>query len=720
MAHIYRFDDIEIDLGNFRVLKAGKVLSLEPKALKVLVFLVENLGRLVEKRELIDAVWGEAYVTENVLTRAIGQIRKVLADDAKDARYIETVPTRGYRFIADSVVEENGDAPSASPGASGLAQSPQFEGTRPRLSKYGIVLACVIAFACLVAASVFVVKRQFVPSYLQVASSAQMTTSSGLSFYPTFSPDGKEIAFSTDRGKGFEIFVRQVSPGGKEVQITSDGEQNMQPVWSPDGNLIAYSSKTRGGIWLVPALGGTARKLTDFGSHPAWSRDGQWIAFQSSALDDFSADSIGVNPPSTIWEIRPDGNNARQITSPGRPEGGHGAPSWSPDAKRIVFVSGVRGTGQVWSIAPDGRGLVCLTSQVSSYYDPVYSPDGRSVLYGAGSGSTEYGLWQVRVSPNISSGFGEPVQISNSGGIRIKNLAFSADGKKLIYAAENVSGSLHSLPVANSGEEVGEPVTLTSDVGCRSILPAFSPDGLRVVFDSCRGRAGLPTQVWVMNADGSNVQQLTFGPRASGFPAWYPDGRRILFRSDGKLFSVDAETRQRKLAMEMNQEFGDLTLSPDGRQLAMDSSVGGVLNIWLMDMASRKLKQLTFDKEMFAFPAWSPDGKFIAAEIQRGADNSIVILPSAGGPVTQLTPYRGQHWLHGWSPDGDKVLYAKQGEDFVWNIWSVSRSTKIEKQLTHYTKTNAFVRYPSMSPRGNQIVYEYTETTGNIWIVEFK
>jgi Tol biopolymer transport system component len=123
---------------------------------------------------------------------------------------------------------------------------------------------------------------------------------------------------------------------------------------------------------------------------------------------------------------------------------------------------------------------------------------------------------------------------------------------------------------------------------------------------------------------------------------------------------------------------------------------------------------------MFAFPAWSPDGKFIAAEIQRGADNSIVILPSAGGPVTQLTPYRGQHWLHGWSPDGDKVLYAKQGEDFVWNIWSVSRSTKIEKQLTHYTKTNAFVRYPSMSPRGNQIVYEYTETTGNIWIVEFK
>jgi len=71
LSHIYRFDDVEIDLQNFQVLKAGKVLPLEPKALNVLVFLVENRGRLIEKREVIDAVWGDSFVTENVLTRAI-------------------------------------------------------------------------------------------------------------------------------------------------------------------------------------------------------------------------------------------------------------------------------------------------------------------------------------------------------------------------------------------------------------------------------------------------------------------------------------------------------------------------------------------------------------------------------------------------------------------------------------------------------------------------
>lgn len=109
MAQCYRFDDVQIDLRSFRVLKAGKVVQVEPKVLDVLVFLVENRGRLVEKRSLIDAVWNEAFVTENVLSRAIAQLRKALGDDAKVARYIETVPTRGYRFIGDVVVEETGD-----------------------------------------------------------------------------------------------------------------------------------------------------------------------------------------------------------------------------------------------------------------------------------------------------------------------------------------------------------------------------------------------------------------------------------------------------------------------------------------------------------------------------------------------------------------------------------------------------------------------------------
>ena len=101
----YRFADVKIDLDSFRLSKAGRVLEVEPKALNLLIFMVRNPGRLVERRELIGAVWGDSFVTDHVLNRAIGQLRKVLEDDAKVPRYIETVPTLGYRFIAQVETE---------------------------------------------------------------------------------------------------------------------------------------------------------------------------------------------------------------------------------------------------------------------------------------------------------------------------------------------------------------------------------------------------------------------------------------------------------------------------------------------------------------------------------------------------------------------------------------------------------------------------------------
>jgi TolB-like protein/DNA-binding winged helix-turn-helix (wHTH) protein len=101
MTGRYRFDDIEVDPQGFRLLKAGRPIAIEPKALRLLVFLIENRGRLVSRRELLDAIWGDAFVTDHVLNRAIGQLRRQLADDAKEPRYVETVPTLGYRFIAN-------------------------------------------------------------------------------------------------------------------------------------------------------------------------------------------------------------------------------------------------------------------------------------------------------------------------------------------------------------------------------------------------------------------------------------------------------------------------------------------------------------------------------------------------------------------------------------------------------------------------------------------
>src|SRR6476620_6917374 len=110
----FLFDDVRIEPTTFRAFKAGRVISLEPKALKLLLFLIENRGRLIEKDEILDAVWSGTHVTENALTREIGKLRKSLGDDPKAPKYIETVHTRGYRFIAE-LAEANGSGPPVSP-----------------------------------------------------------------------------------------------------------------------------------------------------------------------------------------------------------------------------------------------------------------------------------------------------------------------------------------------------------------------------------------------------------------------------------------------------------------------------------------------------------------------------------------------------------------------------------------------------------------------------
>src|SRR4051812_23242000 len=101
---VFRFDNVNVDAVEFRVSKDGEQVILEPKAFQVLIFLLENRGRLIPKDELLDAVWADSFVTPNALTRVVAQLRRALGDTSQNSRYIETVPTRGYRFIAE--VEE--------------------------------------------------------------------------------------------------------------------------------------------------------------------------------------------------------------------------------------------------------------------------------------------------------------------------------------------------------------------------------------------------------------------------------------------------------------------------------------------------------------------------------------------------------------------------------------------------------------------------------------
>src|SRR5437762_9476981 len=120
----FLFDDVRVEPATFRAFKAGKVIQLEPKTLRLLLFLIENRGRLIEKEEILDAIWPGTHVTENALTGEIGKLRKTLGDDPKAPKYIQTVHTRGYRFIAE-LAEANGEGTRASEAVKEVEARPE-------------------------------------------------------------------------------------------------------------------------------------------------------------------------------------------------------------------------------------------------------------------------------------------------------------------------------------------------------------------------------------------------------------------------------------------------------------------------------------------------------------------------------------------------------------------------------------------------------------------
>jgi len=719
------FDDVRVEPATFRAFKAGNAIQLEPKTLRLLLFLIENRVRLIEKEEILEGVWNGTHVTENALVREIAKLRKTLGDDPKTPKYIQTVHTRGYRFIAEVEVRNPSENLSRANGKdseltahansdghpaaiTALRRHTQQKSRAVRLAVAGILVA--LAIGILLGFRAYKVSNS--PATTLPLTIRQITTWPGLDSNPAFSPDGEAIAYSSDHTGTFEIYIRLIGLDGRDLQLTNDGQQNFDPAWSPDGKRLAYYSMKRHGIFIMPALGGVAKQLTEFGSHPVWSPDGQWLAFQEISSPDLDALPMGS---STLWIVSSQGGAPRQLTQANNPPGTHYAPSWSPDGKRVAFINFNTVSPQVWSIAVSGDGLQSITKHGTGDKSwPIYSPDGKSIYYNRGET-----FWKTPVSPATGAAVGEPIKVGDLGTTVIRNATLSANGKWIAYTASTSTNNLISVPMSPlTNQPDGSPSFLTNQPGTRHVSPAFSPDGTKIAFSAYT--KGNVSNVWIANADGGNLNQVT---TAGGrVPSWYPDGKQLAFMSDRqgrrRFWTVAAAGGNEKVLFETDG-IDNARMSPDANQVAFNFTKDGVINVATMPVTGGELKQLTYDRELAGWPCWSPDGQFLALEIKRGDDTHIAIIPSKGGEPVQLTFAHGQSWPNSWSPDGDKIVFAG-ARDGVWNLWWVSRSDKSVKQLTHNTKLTIYFRYPAWSPRANQIVSEYSESRGNIYLMELR
>jgi TolB protein len=161
-----------------------------------------------------------------------------------------------------------------------------------------------------------------------------------------------------------------------------------------------------------------------------------------------------------------------------------------------------------------------------------------------------------------------------------------------------------------------------------------------------------------------------------------------------------------------------MRLSRDGTKVAFHSNRGGTtLNVWVAELPAGTPRQVTFDRELAAFPCWSPDGRTLAFEAKREEDVHVFTVPASGGTPTQLTSGSGQSWPYSFSPDGSKIAFAAL-RDGVWNVGWVTREGATLRIVSANERLNSYIRYPEWSPTGEAIYYELAETTGNIWLVD--
>jgi Tol biopolymer transport system component/DNA-binding winged helix-turn-helix (wHTH) protein len=715
ISSIYEFDDVQVHPDEFRVLKAGKVVALEPKAFEVLRYLVEHPNQLVGKDELLDAVWKDTFVTQNAMTRVIAQIRKALNDDAKESRYIETVPTRGYRFIAK--VEKVAAEPPAIevPGALEEHRIP------PSKARIGvgktILLSLLILLAAAGLARLFTrtarddsAPHRFLP--------VQFSSSKGLDAGASFSPDGNLIAYASDRSGSFEIYVKAFDSRAKELQLTNDGNQNLSPSFSPDGRSIVFASWGRPGIFRVPATGGTLQRLTDFGLQPVWSPDGQTIVFTTNDKASLSVTDYYYPSPSALWIVSASGGPPKQITGDGKFDGQASAPSWSPDGKEIRFVNEYRGESSVWTYRADnGSFRKLFGSSIFQYSNATFSSDGSHMWFVRWRLNGDIGIWQIDLNPATLQPRGDPQPLYQSSFGVPRDLAISRDGKKLAFTAVVSTSQIVVHPIEAGGSK-SDGVPLVNDVTYRYALLRTSSDGSHVAYVSFP-RNG-PSQLYVVDADGAKPSiAIGSAAEAQNFASFSSDGNRVFFvafsQKNGTIRSWNltdgAVSNFSGIPVGTNQ----LIFSPDGKTAAFHDDRDDRRRVYFQDVATGARQIVASGKEDVGYPRFSRDGKWVSVEVSHeNGGNDIAVLPATGGPMEVIVRSTQPSFAAGWMPDNDRILFAGF-RDAVWNVYSVSRATRKVERLTDYKLTRTYVRYPDWLA-GNRVAYEFNETKGNVFV----
>ena len=565
---------------------------------------------------------------------------------------------------------------------------------------------------------------------------ASLTSDSGLTYQPSLSPDGKLLAYASDRGGegNLDIWVQQVG-GGQPVRLTRHEADESEPHFSPDSTKIVFRSERDGrGVYTISTLGGDEpRLIARDGRRPRFSPDGSRIAYWVG-----SEHNLG-------GRVRVVGSTGGEPAELARGR----SPIWTPDSRHLLFLGRVDSTSEAdWlvvsiegAVVPTGASEALHNQSLGptvgdSFIADVWRPRENYVAFAARLGDST-NMWEVPISPGAWRVAGPARQLTFGAGIEVQS-SFAA-GDRMVFSTQVENLDIWGLPIdANRGEVSGDIERLTtSTADDRS--PSLSSDGKKMAFLSTRSGN---FDLWMKDIETGRESNLTASPEDEGRPIISADGSKVAYRG-GPARDIYVVPASGGMARNVCEGCGGALShwSRSGERLILfgraPPETGFRRQVAMLTLSSSEVTGLAVDELPLADPRFSPDGNWFAFHTLSAARDrrQVFIAPvrTADLPIKRdewiaVTDGSGSDGRVAWSPDGN-LLYFLSDRDGFRCIWAQSLDPEAKKPVgsafgvyhAHQRRRSMMNVNPgaiSLSVARDKLAISMREITGNIWMME--